>query len=180
MDTSRTHNSLLIQLNSTFVIVQVQKYLKFWSTWKVSFVYSFAVKFKLFSLHPGCENEPGCRLRWVILVAMLELTAQESTEFFKTRGFPTGIFFGVMLAVCWAYVGPLLAHLGLCWRLSGLRFNFRLPTEAWFRWGLILGRFRAYAGPFGGYVGPLLGHFGIMLGLCWVIWGSVGSRKNPA
>ena len=38
IDTSRTHNSLLIQLNSTFVIVQVQKYLKFWSAWKVSFV----------------------------------------------------------------------------------------------------------------------------------------------
>ena len=81
----------------------------------MSFVYSCAVKFKLFSLHPGCENEPGCRLRWVILVAMLELTARESTEFFKTRGFPTGIFFwgpvGRMLGICWAFVGSFRALL---------------------------------------------------------------------
>ena len=119
------------------------------------------------------------------------------------------------------YAGPLLGHLGLCWRLSGLKFQpqqthgsvevefwigcglmpghleamlglcwvieglfwafvgsfgallaafgakISTPTDAWLRWGWILDRFRAYAGPFGGYVGPLLGH----LGLCWRLSG---------
>ena len=33
------------------------------------------------------------------------------------------VFLELCWAVCWAYVGPLLAHLGVCWRRSGLRFN---------------------------------------------------------
>ena len=68
-------------------------------------------------------------------------------------------------------VGPLGALLAL---LAAFGPKISIPTEAWFRWGWILGLFWAYVGPFGGYVGPLLGHFRAMLGLCWVIWGSAG------
>ena len=56
------------------------------------------------------------------------------------------------------YVGPLGAL------LAAFGPKISTPTEAWFRWGWILGRFWAYVGPFGGYVGPLLGHFRAMLG----------------
>ena len=92
-----------------------------------------------------------------------------------------GFFFGSVLGLCWAiwrlcwasvgpfegYVGPLLGHLGFCWRLSGRK---KYPQPKIFRLGVILGRFWAYVGPFGGYVGPLLGHFRAMFG-CWRLSG---------
>ena len=63
--------------------------------------------------------------------------------------------------------------MGLCWVILGLKWAFvgsfgallaafepkiSTPTEEWFGWGWILGRFRACAGPFGGYIGTLLCH----------------------
>ena len=48
--------------------------------------------------------------------------------------------------------------------LAAFELKISTPTEAWFRWGWILGRFWAYVGPFGGYVGLLLGPFRSMLG----------------
>ena len=77
-------------------------------------------------------------------------------EFWVGFGLMLGHLEG-MLGLCWAYVRPLLAHLGVCWRLSGLTFQSQrkhgsVGIEFWD----ILGQFRAYAGPFGGYVGCLL------------------------
>ena len=60
-----------------------------------------------------------------------------------------------------AYVRPLLAHLGVCWRLSGLKFQSQrkhgsVGIEFWVGFGL------------------MLGHLEAMLGLCWNIT-NVGS-----
>ena len=77
------------------------------------------------------------------------------------------------------YVGPLGAL------LAAFGPKISTPTEAWFRWGWILGRFWAYVGPFGGYKKPAYNfivlrrffwaHFGAFLGLysllCWAILG---------
>ena len=61
-----------------------------------------------------------------------------------------------MLGLCWAYVRPLLAHLGVCWRLSWLKFQSQrkhgsVGIEFWVGFGL------------------MLGHLEAMLGLCWNI-----------
>ena len=61
-----------------------------------------------------------------------------------------------MLGLCWAYVKPLLAHLGVCWRLSGLTFQSQrkhgsVGIEFWVSFGL------------------MLGHLEAMLGVCWNI-----------
>ena len=77
------------------------------------------------------------------------------------------------------YVGPLGAL------LAAFEPKMSTPTEAWFRWGWILGQFWAYVGPFGGYLKTrvvnfiilrvLRAHFGAFLGLysllCWAILG---------
>ena len=89
------------------------------------------------------------------------------------------------------YVGPLGAL------LAAFGPKISTPTEAWFRWGWILGRFWAYVGPFGGYKKPAYNfivlrgffwaHFGAFLGLysllCWAIlglcWRLSGLKLQP-
>ena len=66
-------------------------------------------------------------------------------EFWVGFGLMLGHLEG-MLGLCWAYVRPLLAHLGVCWRLSGLRFNSQRK------------------------ICLLRVNFGSVLGLCWAIW----------
>ena len=87
----------------------------------------------------------------------------------------TRVFFGRILEPSWAYIvssfGPFWGYVGLCWRLSGLKFQPQpkhgsVEVEFWVG-------FWAYVGPFGGYVGPLL-----VLGLCWAIWRLQKTRVN--
>ena len=90
-----------------------------------------------------------------------------------------GAFLGLYSLLCWAI-------LGLCWALlAAFGPKISTPTEAWFRWGWILGQFWAYVGPFGGYLKTRVkfyyftrvfwAHFGAFLGLysllCWAILG---------
>ena len=85
-----------------------------------------------------------------------------------TENFSVCFFFGVGFGLM---LGHLEVMLGLCWAILGLCWAFvgsfgallaafgpkiSTPTEGWFGWGCILGRFRAYAGPFGSYIGTLL------------------------
>ena len=76
-------------------------------------------------------------------------------EFWVGFGLMLGHLEG-MLGLCWAYVRPLLAHLGVCWRLSGLTFQSQrkhgsVGIEFWVSFGL------------------MLGHLEAMLGVCWNI-----------
>ena len=69
----------------------------------------------------------------------------------------------------WAFVGPfwgyvtlLLCHLGICWQLSGVKFQSQrthgsVEIEFWFGFGL------------------MPGHLEAMLGLCWAILGLCGA-----
>ena len=43
---------------------------------------------------------------------------------------------------CWVGFGLMLGYVGLCWRLSGLKFQ-QPQRKHGYRWGWILGRFRA-------------------------------------
>ena len=71
-------------------------------------------------------------------------------------------FFGRILEPSWAYIvssfGPFWGYVGLCWRLSGLKFQPQpkhgsVEVEFWVGFGLMLGHLEAMLGSVGGF-GP--------------------------